>query len=292
MSVPASAPAITAATVSSSAFFTTACISSACALDVLEQRRDVRVLRVDAALERGLAGRFGDDGEAVAQAEVVHDELGFHGPGRAVVAPRLRRPGVGRGQRMREHLEAEVACAPCRARPGRACPSCSRAGPARPPARWSCRRCWRSRARRGSSGGRRASSRGSHCVERAVEAVASTVVSLTASRLRSRPSRVFAHAQDVRRLAAQAAVLRHEGVRAVHVVDRRDHDDHVVENAPCACRPRGRAPPSARPRRLPARAGGCCRAGTRPVCRTHAPAAGRSRAGWRAPSPARPCAAG
>ena len=122
---------------------------------VVEQRHDVGVLRVDAALERRLARRLGDDREPVAQAVVVDDELGFDGPGGAVVAPARGRPGVGRRQRVREDLEAEVAAAPCRARRGRACRACSRAGPAPRPAPSSCRRCWRSRARRGSSGGRR-----------------------------------------------------------------------------------------------------------------------------------------
>jgi hypothetical protein len=42
--------------------------------------------------------------------------------------------------------------------------------------------------------------------------------------------RVLADAEDVRRLAAEQSVLHDACVRAVHVEDRRDHHDHVVED--------------------------------------------------------------
>ena len=63
---------------------------------VFEQRHDVRVLRVDAALERRLARRLGDDREPIAQSVVVDDELRFDGPRGGVVAPDRRRPASPR----------------------------------------------------------------------------------------------------------------------------------------------------------------------------------------------------
>jgi hypothetical protein len=64
--------------------------------DVLEQRGDVRVVDIDTAFECRLSGGLRDDGEWIAQAEVVNNELGVNGPCRAVVAPRLRRPNRDR----------------------------------------------------------------------------------------------------------------------------------------------------------------------------------------------------